>query len=189
MRKSLSALLILIATFAFAEGTRTWEQSKFDEFEKGTPKGVAIRSDGILELAPAFKSLFTTPSTYIWSIASDDQAVYAASGAPARVYRVTADGQSSVIFAPNELQVQSLVVAPDGAIYAATSPDGKVYKITRNASASAAKTPSPAQTPTATTPPAQERSSQSTVTLDPNYTSSVFFEPKTKYIWALALDS
>jgi sugar lactone lactonase YvrE len=186
MRKLISALLILVATFAFAEGTRTWEQSKFDEFEKGTPKGVAIRSDGILELAPAFKSLFTTPSTYIWSIASDDQAVYAASGAPARVYRVTADGQSSVIFAPNELQVQSLVVGPDGAIYAATSPDGKVYKITRNASSPVAKAPSPA--PAANTAPAQG-SAQASVTLDPNYTSSLFFDPKTKYIWALAFDS
>ena len=41
---------------AFAEGTRTWEQSKFDELTKGTATGVAIRSAGGLELAPTFKS-------------------------------------------------------------------------------------------------------------------------------------
>jgi WD40 repeat protein len=200
MRRIQSVLLALIfSTAAFAQGTRAWEQSRFDEFEKGTPKGVAIRSDGTLILAPAFKSLYTTPSTYIWAIASDDQAVYAAAGAPSRVYRVTADGQSSVIFAPGELQVQSIVVGSDGAIYAATSPDGKVYRIQRNSAQTSAppappkanaQTTQPAVTPQAA-PPApnpQEAAAAQRVTLDPNYTSSVFFDPKTKYIWALALD-
>jgi WD40 repeat protein len=197
MRRIQSVLLALIfSTTAFAQGTRAWEQSRFEEFEKGTPKGVAIRSDGTLILAPAFKSLYTTPSTYIWAIASDDQAVYAASGAPSRVYRVTADGQSSVIFAPGELQVQSIVVGADGAIYAATSPDGKVYRIQRNAPATPAtnapqKTSPPTPAAPQTTPAApnpQEAAAAQRVTLDPNYSSSVFFEPKTKYIWALALD-
>src|SRR3954452_12366065 len=191
MRRFQSVLLALIfSTAAFAQGTRAWEQSRFDEFEKGTPKGVAIRSDGTLILAPAFKSLYTTPSTYIWAIASDDQAVYAASGAPARVYRVTADGQSSVIFAPGELQVQSIVVGSDGAIYAATSPDGKVYRIQRNAPQPPAPAAAAKQAPQ-TAPPApnpQEAAAAQRVTLDPNYSSSVFFDPKTKYIWALALD-
>src|SRR5437660_10195306 len=57
---------------ALAEGTRTWEQSKFEELTKGTITGVAIRSAGGLELAPSFKTLYATPSTYIWAIASDD---------------------------------------------------------------------------------------------------------------------
>ena len=70
---------------AFAQGTRTWEQSKFDELTKGTATGVAIRSTGSLELAPTFKSLYATPSTYIWAIASDDAGnLYVAAGAPAR---------------------------------------------------------------------------------------------------------
>jgi hypothetical protein len=64
-RTKLAALsaLILFSTFALAEGTRTWEQSKFDELIKGTPNGVALRSEGGLELAPAFKALATTPPT------------------------------------------------------------------------------------------------------------------------------
>ncbi len=63
--------VLLLLSFVFAEGTRTWEQSKFDELIKGTAKGVAVRSTGGLELAPAFTALSTTPSTYIWSIAAD----------------------------------------------------------------------------------------------------------------------
>ncbi|MGB6633668.1 MAG: hypothetical protein WBE52_20685, partial [Terriglobales bacterium] len=61
----LSALLFstfTLSALAFAEGTRTWEQSKFEELIKGTPKGVALRSEGGVELAPAFKTVATTPS-------------------------------------------------------------------------------------------------------------------------------
>ena len=123
------SVLSLVST-AFAEGTRTWEQSKFDELTKGTATGVAIRSAGGLELAPTFKSLYATPSTYIWAIAADDAGnVYVAAGAPARVYRITPDGKATIIFEPKELQVQALQTGPGGVIYAATAPDGKVYKL------------------------------------------------------------
>src|SRR6202795_1547091 len=80
---------------ALAEGTRIWEQSKFEELTKGIATGIALRSEGGLELAPAFKALATTPSTYIWQIASDSGGnIYAAAGSPARVYRITPDGES-----------------------------------------------------------------------------------------------
>src|SRR5579862_9417399 len=104
---------------AAAEGTRTWEQSKFDDLVKGTAEGVAIRSTGGLELAPSFKLLYATPSTFIWALAADDAGnVYAATGSPARVYRITPDGKSTIIFEPQELQVQTLEVGPGGVIYA-----------------------------------------------------------------------
>ena len=120
----------VLPTAAFAEGTRTWEQSKFEDLTKGTATGVAIRSSGGLELAPSFKLLYATPSTYIWAVTADEAGiVYAATGSPARVYRITPDGQAAIIFEPQELQVQALEVGPGGVIYAATAPDGKVYKI------------------------------------------------------------
>ncbi len=120
----LNFLFILFScSFAFAEGTRTWEQSRFEDLTKGTARGVAIRSNGGLELAPAFKALCTTPSTYIWALASDSAGnVYAAAGSPARVYRITPDGQATTIFEPQELQVQALVVDNKGVLYAGTAP-------------------------------------------------------------------
>src|SRR5271155_2955272 len=130
LSSALTIFGLMLSIFALAEGTRTWEQSKFEELTKGTAKGIALRSEGGLELAPAFKSLATTPSTYIWSIASDSGGdVYAAAGSPARVYRITPDGQSTTIFEPQELQVQALVVDKNGVVYAATAPDGKVYRL------------------------------------------------------------
>ena len=174
VKKAIFVVLFFAAALALAEGTRTWKQNSFDEFEKGTAKGVAIRSDGMLELAPAFRAVYTTPSTYVWALASDEAGtIYAAAGAPARVYRITPDGKATVIFEPKELQVQALVVDRGGALYAATSPDGKVYEIEHSGAAKAA---------TAKT----DQETQATV--DPSYTASVYFDPKTKYIWDLALD-
>ena len=162
LRNFLCAILIAFTTLVFAEGTRTWEQSKFDELSKGTASGVAIRSAGGLELAPAFKAITTTPSTYIWGIASDPAGnLYAATGTPARIYRITPDGQSNAIFEPQELQVQALVVDKNGVIYAATNPDGKIYRIEHKSGGGAQKA---------------------------DFSSSLYFDPGTKYIWDLALD-
>ncbi len=174
---------ILLTCLAFADGTRTWEQSKFDELIKGTATGVAIRSVGGLELAPAFKPFYATPSTYIWAIAADDAGnVYAATGAPARVYRITPDGKAAIIFEPQELQVQSLEVAPGGVIYAATAPDGKVYKIEHKAGGKA-DTKAEAK-------PADKDAPKDAAkpVLDASWSSSVYFAPGTKYIWDLLLD-
>jgi hypothetical protein len=156
--------IFVFSTLALAEGTRTWEQSKFDELTKGTANGIALRSEGGLELAPAFKALATTPSTYIWSIASDSAGnVYAAAGSPARVYRITPDGQIATIFEPQELQVQSLVAGKNRIVYAATAPDGKVYRLEEAKGAKAAAKSSWSATP--------------------------YFDPGSKYIWDMALDN
>jgi hypothetical protein len=175
--------ILLLLSFAFAEGTHTWEQSKFEELIKGTTKGVAVRSVGGLELAPAFTPLFTTPSTYIWSIAADREGnLYAASGSPARVYRITPDGKSTVIFEPQELQVQALFVDKSGTIYAATNPDGKVYKIEHHA------VPAKSSGDKKSADNANDSPRKPASATDSSWSSSVYFEPGTKYIWDLVLD-
>jgi hypothetical protein len=178
--------IAIASSYGVAEGTRTWEQSKFDELVKGTSSGVAIRSAGGLELAPSFKLLYATPSTYIWAVAADDAGnVFAATGSPARVYRITPEGKSTIIFQPQELQVQALKVGPNGVIYAATAPDGKVYKIERKAAAN----PETNEVHKPDTKSSDNTSKDAAKpALDPSWSSSIYFAPGTKYIWDLALD-
>src|ERR1700739_2789151 len=176
--------LAALCVAASAEGTRTWEQSKFEDLVKGTTTGVAIRHSGGLELAPPFKLLYSTPSTYISAVAADDGGVvYVATGSPARVYRVTPDGKAMIIFEPQELQVQALKVGAGGVIYAATAPDGKVYKIEH-------KLAEPATTHASGSEASQKGSAKDPVkpALDTSWSSSEYFAPGTKYIWDLALD-
>ncbi len=133
------ALAAVLAAFpappAHAQGTHLWTQSRLDEFEKGTPEGVALSSDGHLREAPVLKEELTTPSTFVWSLAVDKNGTaYLGTGSPATVQRVGRDGKAFTLFETRELTVQSVRLGPDGALYAATLPSGKVYKLNAGAS-------------------------------------------------------
>jgi len=139
----LPALLMAGTSFtASAQGTRLWTQSKFEEFEKGTPQGVAIGSDGKLHSGPSSTEVLTTPSSFVWSVAAGkDGAVYLATGSPATVLKVnpdkTTEPRFTKLFETKALAVQVVRVGPDGALYAATIPDGKVYRIKTDVSSAA----------------------------------------------------
>lgn len=147
---------------ASAQGTKLWSVERYDEMEKGTTEGVAIRSDGRLEAGPATSLLYATGKSYVWSLAAEAGGNgYVGLGGTASgsavVMRVSPEGKVEQVFAGQELAVQALRVAPDGSVLAATSPDGKVYRIPRSGG-------------------------DATVVFDPATT-----EDKPKYLWDLAV--
>src|SRR5205807_2025582 len=161
---AISLLLCLLASApsALSEHTRTWRQASYEDFLKGTPHGIAVRSDGRLELAPKFTLIADADASYLWSLRVDAKgALYAAGGSPAKVFRFEgsaagkpgAAGKPTTVFESAELVAQAIAFDAKGALYVATSPDGKVYRV----SASGEKT--------------------------------IFFDPKSKYIWDLAFAS
>jgi sugar lactone lactonase YvrE len=169
MRQILVTVLVvasgLLPGLASAQGTKLWSVGRYDEMEKGTAEGVAIRSDGRLEPGPASSLLYATGKSYVWSMASDAAGngylgLGGTASGSAVVMKVSPDGKASQIFEGKELAVQAVRVAGDGSVLVATSPDGKVYRV----SASGATAASPA------------------VVFDPAMT-----EEKPKYLWDLAV--
>ncbi|HEX4007451.1 MAG TPA: hypothetical protein VHX60_14845 [Acidobacteriaceae bacterium] len=154
-----------LASGAHAQGTRLWTESGFESLERGTPNGVAITSDGHLAPGPQSQAVLTTPSTYVWAVATDRAGnAYLATGTPATVERVSADGQSTTLFTSHDMSVQTVRVGPDGSVYAALLPSGKVYKLD----------------------PHEENKTEESATL--------VFDPATvaekpKYVWDLAFDA
>lgn len=129
---------MLIAGAAFtasplaAQGTHLWTQSQMEDFEKGTPEGVSIQSDGHLRQGPGLTDLLTTPSTFVWSLAVDKNgSIFAGTGTPASVLRLGRQSGEKpfVLFESRDLSVQAIAIGPDGALYAATMPSGRVYKL------------------------------------------------------------
>ena len=119
---------------AQAQGTKLWTVSRYDEMERGTTDGVAIRSDGRIEAGLATSLLFQTGGNYVWSVAADAAGnAYVGMGGTAAggavVMRVAPDGKAAKVFEGKELGVQALRLGADGQMYAATSPDGKVYRL------------------------------------------------------------
>jgi WD40 repeat protein len=123
-------LNLLYLPSALAEHTRRWRQSTYEEFLKGTAHGVAVRSDGRLELAPRFTLLADADASYLWSVRLDPKGtLYAAGGAPAKVFRFDGSGKPTVAFDSTDLSAQAIAFDAKGTLYVGTSPDGKVYRV------------------------------------------------------------
>jgi hypothetical protein len=121
----------LLSLTARAEHTRFWRESEYAEFEKGTPKGVAVRSDGKLTAAPRFIQFSDPNLAYLWTLRLDSRdRLYAAGGSDAKVLRFDEAGKASTIFESTELVAQALAFDSQDNLYVGTSPDGKVYKVT-----------------------------------------------------------
>ncbi len=115
---------------SFAEHTRRWRQSTYEDFLKGTAHGVAVRSDGHLELAPKVTLLADADASYLWSVRLDPKGtLYAAGGSPAKVFRFDSNGKPAVFFDSTDLSAQAIAFDSKGALYVGTSPDGKVYRV------------------------------------------------------------
>jgi outer membrane protein assembly factor BamB len=127
----LSSVVSLVAASALADHTRRWRQSTYEEFLKGTAKGVAVRSDGHLELAPKFTLVSDADASYLWSLRTDPAGVlYAGGGSPAKVFRFEGNGKPKTVFESTDLLVPAITFDSKGNLYVATSPDGKVYRVT-----------------------------------------------------------
>jgi hypothetical protein len=126
----INLLYFLCLSPSFAEHTRRWRQTTYEEFLKGTAHGVAVRSDGRLELAPKFTLLADADASYLWSVRLDPKGtLYAAGGSPAKVFRFDSNGKPAVVFDSTDLSAQAIAFDSKGALYVGTSPDGKVYRV------------------------------------------------------------
>ena len=89
----LAAFALALPAPSRAEHTRYWRQSDAPEFDKGTAKGVAIRSDGKLVPAPRFASFADPNLAYLWQLRLDSRSrLYAAGGSDAKVLRFDDSG-------------------------------------------------------------------------------------------------
>ena len=176
--------MVAAITPAFAQNTRVWTQSRFDEFEKGTPQGVAISSDGKLRVGPAATEVLTTPSSFVWSVTTAKSGeIYLGTGSPATVLRVDRDGKSTKLFETKALAVQAVRVGPDGAIYAATMPDGKIYRIPAATASTVEEAKAEVIFDLGKTDPA------GTKAVDSSGSDGKSAESKARYIWDMSFDS
>ncbi len=132
MYKSAFVLLGLALT-ALAVDTRYWSQDAQSDFEKGSLKKVALRSDGRLSLAPALKDLADPSIPYLWTaVTGANGSVYAAGGPATNksaIFELTRGGQSKKFAEIEGMNIFALTVDRGGRLYAGSSPDGKIYRV------------------------------------------------------------
>src|SRR5579862_1896103 len=127
----LLAFAMLLPRAAHAEHTRYWKQTDFIDFQKGTAKGVAVRSDGRLRPALKFTSFADPNFAYVWALRLNSKGqLYAAGGSDAKVLRFDDAGKPTTVFESAELAAQTIAFDSSDNLYVGTSPDGKVYQVT-----------------------------------------------------------
>jgi hypothetical protein len=133
-RTILAGVLILgiaAPALVYAEHTRFWRQSDYSDFEKGTAKGVAVRSDGRLMPAPKFAAYSDPNLAYLWALRIDSRGrIYGAGGSDAKVLRFDDPAKPTTVFESPELAAQTITFDSHDNLYVGTSPDGKIYKVT-----------------------------------------------------------
>jgi WD40 repeat protein len=128
---SLLAAGCLAPAIVYAEHTRMWHESSYADFEKGTAKGVAIRSDGKLAPAPRFAPFSDPNLAYLWTLRLDSRGrIYGAGGSDAKVVRFDDPAKPTTVFEAPELSAQAIAFDSHDNLYVGTSPDGKIYKVT-----------------------------------------------------------
>ena len=128
---ALVAALLFCILPAVAEHTRFWRQSDYESFQKGDAKGVALRSDGKIVLAPKFAPFADASLAYLWSLRLDSHGtLYGAGGSNAKIVKFDNAGKPSTVFESQDMTAQALVFDKNDNFYVATEPDGKVYKVT-----------------------------------------------------------
>jgi hypothetical protein len=68
-----AAAVLLASAPAKAEHTRWWQQNSYEDLNKGTARGVALRSDGKLFLAPRFAEFADANLAYLLVLRADSK--------------------------------------------------------------------------------------------------------------------
>lgn len=133
--------LLFCAAAAFvppcaAVETQSWIQNEQIDFDKGTLKGLSLRSDGRLSLAPVFEQILDSPTPYLWAIAGDSKGnLYVGGGGPGssstQLTVIDAQRKARMLAEVPGLQIQAIAINRTGDVFAGTAPDGKVYRVSK----------------------------------------------------------
>ena len=124
------AVVAAVAPPLLAVTTETAEQVAYDHFEDGQFANVSLAAQGGLKLAPAMERLAKLDAAVIWRAVVDKSGnFYVATGNAGKVFKVTPDGKTEVIFQPEEVLTRALALDAQGNLYVGTSPDGRVYRL------------------------------------------------------------
>ncbi|HQZ40703.1 MAG TPA: hypothetical protein PLH72_16855 [Vicinamibacterales bacterium] len=137
LRGGLSAgLALLVCTAVATAAPGFWQVVTQADFLRGDVDQLSIDEHGRLTLGPELTRVFDGSVSVVWTLlGQSDGTTYLGTGNDGKVFRVTPQGEGSLFFDSQELEVHALASAPGGGLYVATSPDGRIYRVNQNGEA------------------------------------------------------
>jgi hypothetical protein len=125
---AVAAGVLAVSTLSAAPGF--WQAATQADFLRGDVDQLSIDEHGRLTLGPELATVHDAGVPFVWSmLSSADGTVFLGTGNDGKVIRVDRNGQGSVFYDSNEMEVHALAEAPGGGLYVATSPEGRIYKV------------------------------------------------------------
>ncbi len=132
-RKRLFCMCALLFTGVWAVNAATstaWEVSGFNDFLKGRLSGLSLDANGRLQPGLSVQWTATLDQPALWSAAqAPDGSVYAATGHSGKIFKISPDGKSSLIWSAQQSEVFAICIDANGTLFAGTSPNGGLYRV------------------------------------------------------------
>src|SRR6516162_11692615 len=102
----LTVLLTLSAAMAEAGKVKVWHHHTPAQYDKAQLKQAVISSEGAVRLSRQLRPLAGLDATHVWDLAEDrDGNLYVATGDDGKIFKVSADGKTSVAYTAEDSQV------------------------------------------------------------------------------------
>ena len=120
--------LLVVRTISAAPGF--WQTATQADFLRGEVEQLSIDEHGRVTLGPELTKVHDAAAPFVWTLlAGPDSSWFLGTGNDGKVLRVDRNGQSTLFFDSNELEVHALAPAPGGGLFVGTSPDGRIYRV------------------------------------------------------------
>jgi len=108
-----------------------WTNTDQAEIARGKLQNISVHSNGKFTLSPEKRRFNEIPAEYVWCLVADGtDSLFAGTGNPGSIFKVSHDGNVVEYYKTPELHVQTLAIDAAGNIFAGTLPHGRIYKIT-----------------------------------------------------------
>jgi hypothetical protein len=130
LRPALLAFLLSLPVVSWSLQTHVLTESGFSDFQKGTFNNLSINQDGRMEPAPGLLEVTRLSESVVWAAVADSAGnIYIGTGNQGKILRMNPEGNTEVVFEPDNIISRALAVDDKGNLYVGTSPHGSIFRI------------------------------------------------------------
>jgi sugar lactone lactonase YvrE len=122
--------ILLCPSLIIAAKVKVWHQHTPAQYDKAQLKQAVLSNEGVLRLSRQVRPLTGLDAAHVWDMVEDrDGNLFVATGDEGKIYKVSPEGKTVVVYAGQQSEILCLVLASDGSLYAGTGPHGQILRI------------------------------------------------------------